>query len=88
LNVVPVQVINPSVVNAAIFKLTISFDANNYTLPASEIEGLQTIYERYAATAQLGCVDEVGGLCADVSTTQSPCLVWCTHSAAAYSVNA
>ncbi|KAL0029738.1 hypothetical protein WJX79_006611 [Trebouxia sp. C0005] len=37
--------INPSVANAAVFTLTITFDANNNTLLPSEVEGLTTIYE-------------------------------------------
>ncbi|KAL0054583.1 hypothetical protein WJX82_011192 [Trebouxia sp. C0006] len=37
--------INPSVVNAAMFTLTVTFDANNNTLLPSEVEGLTTIYE-------------------------------------------
>ena len=40
------QVVNPSVADVAVFTLSVSFDANNYTMSASEIEGITTIYQR------------------------------------------
>ena len=35
------------------FTLTVTFDANNNTLLPSEVEGLTTIYERWAANLTL-----------------------------------
>lgn len=43
--------INPSVLNAAMFTLTVTFDANNNTLLPSEVEGLTTIYESCCSDA-------------------------------------
>ena len=42
------QAINPSTANTALFNLTVTFDANNHTLPATEVEGITTIYQRYS----------------------------------------
>ncbi len=51
------------------FTLTVTFDANNNTLLPSEVEGLTTIYERWAANLALSknnCVQWLNVVCCNL----------------------